>query len=76
MKKIIAFLLALTLIAAMSLSAYAATPKLDTPSISIPDISGSVKVEIPQSTFDKWFAEHPIKITLPKHFKRIFLGDQ
>ena len=65
MKRFIAILLALAMIIALAVPAFAATPTLDTPSISIPDISGSVKIEIPQSTFDKWFAEHPIKITLP-----------
>lgn len=67
MRKIIALLLALLLILAMDIPAFAVTPKLDVPDMpEIPDISGSVKVEIPDSFWDNWFKEHPFKIDFSK----------
>lgn len=70
MKKIITIALALVLIASMTVTTHAATPKLDIPDIEIPNISGSVKdnieVEISDSFWDNWFKEHPIKIDFSK----------
>lgn len=60
MKKIITFALALVLIASMTVTAHAATPKLDIPDIEIPDISGSVKVDVTPAV-NNWLDEHPIK---------------
>lgn len=59
MKKIIAILMAVMVIASMTVTAHAVTPKLKTPSIKIPEIK-SVKVELSDSFWDNWFAEHPI----------------
>ena len=70
MRKIFTLALALVLIASMTVTTHAATPKLDIPDIEIPDISGSVKdnieVEIPDTFWDNWFEEHPIKIDFSK----------
>lgn len=62
MKKIIVFLMAIMLVASMAVTAHAVTPKLEIPSLPvIPDISNSVKIELPDNLFDNWFAKHPIK---------------
>jgi hypothetical protein len=66
MRTIFAILLTVMLIASMTVSAYAATPKLDLDLPEIPDISGTVKVEIPDTVWDNWFKEHPIKIDFSK----------
>ena len=60
MKKIIAIAMVLMLIFAMVVPAAAVTPPLDTPSITIPDISDDVHIDIPDSFWDKWFKDHPI----------------
>ena len=57
MKKIIAFALVLTMILCMAVTANAVTPIYKPP--KLPEI----KVEISQSFWDKWFAEHPVKIS-------------
>lgn len=65
MKKILAILLAVLLIMAMAVPAYAVTPKYEFPDLpEIPDISDDIKIEIdiPDSFWDKWFQEHPIKL--------------
>lgn len=66
MRKIFAILLAVMLIASMTVTTHAATPKLDIDLPEIPDISGSIKVEIPDTVWDNWFKEHPIKIDFSK----------
>ena len=66
MKKILVFIVAVMLIASMTVTTHAATPKLDILDIDIPDISGSVKVELSDSVWDNWFKEHPIKIAFSK----------
>ena len=66
MKRLFAILLAVMLIAPMTVSANAVTPKLDLDLPEIPDISGNVKVEIPNTVWDNWFKEHPIKIDFSK----------
>ena len=66
MKKLICILFALMLIASMTVTTHAATPKLEIDMPEIPDISGSVKVEIPDTVWDNWFKEHPFKIDFSK----------
>ena len=70
MKKIITIALALVLIAPMTVTTHAATPKLDIDLPEIPDISGSVKdnieIEVSDNFWDNWFKEHPIKIDFSK----------
>lgn len=66
MKKIITIALALVLMASMTVTTYAATPKLNIDLPEIPNISGSVKIEIPDNTWDNWFKEHPFKIDFSK----------
>ena len=72
MRKFIALLLALMLVLSLAISAYAATPTIKIPHIEIPDISGSVKVELPQSFWNKWFAEHPISFITTIQPKRVY----
>lgn len=62
MKKIIAIVMVLMLIFAMVVPAAAVTPPLDTPSITVPDISDDVHIDIPDSFWEKWFKDHPIVI--------------
>lgn len=65
MKKIIAFALVLTMILCMAVTANAVTPIYKPP--KLPEIkvdTSNIKVEVSQSFWDKWFAEHPISITL------------
>ena len=64
MKKMIVFALVLTMILCMAVTANAVTPIYTPPKISTPKIDTSaIKVEVPQSFWDKWFAEHPVKIS-------------
>lgn len=72
MRKIIAFILAVMLVMSMAVTASAATPKLNIPHIEIPNISGSVEVKLPQSFWDKWFAEHPISFVTTFEAKRVY----
>lgn len=65
MKKIIVFALALTMIISMAVTANAVTPVYKPP--KLPEIkvdTSNIKVEVSQSFWDKWFAEHPIVINL------------
>lgn len=66
MRQIFAILLTVMLIASMTVSTYAVTPKFDLDLPEIPNISGSVKVEIPDTVFDNWFKEHTFKIDFSK----------
>ena len=61
MKKIIVFILTLTLIVSMAVSAYAVTPKWEYKPVKLPQIKVSIK--IPDSVFENWFKEHPINIS-------------
>lgn len=62
-KKIITILFSAMLIASMAISVNAATPSLNTPATpTIPDISGSVEIELPDDYFDDYFEDHPIEI--------------
>ena len=65
MRKIFAILLAVMLIASMTVSAYAATPKLNIDLPEIPNISGSVKIDVTPAV-NKWLDEHPFKIDFSK----------
>lgn len=73
MKRLIIFTSILLLVFSMSAQAFAATPKLPIPKIpSIPNISTTVQENVKnegvgsQSFWDKYFAEHPIKINWDK----------
>ena len=62
MKKMIVF--ALVLILCMAVTANAVTPVYKPP--KLPEIkvdTSNIKVEVSQSFWDKWFAEHPVKIS-------------
>ena len=64
MKKIIVIALVLTMVIAMAVTANAVTPTYKPP--KLPEIkvdTSNIKVEVSQSFWDKWFAEHPIKIS-------------
>lgn len=65
MRKIFAILLTVMLIASMTVSTYAATPKLNIDLPEIPNISGSVKIDVTPAV-NKWLDEHPIKIDFSK----------
>lgn len=67
MKKLLAIALAIMIIICMTVPAYAATPLYKPP--AIPDVNivtEDIHVELPDSFWDKWFAEHPIKIDWSK----------
>ena len=64
MKRIIIFILVLTMILCMAVTANAVTPIYKPP--KLPEVkvdTSSIKVEISQSFWDKWFSEHPVKIS-------------
>ena len=61
MRKIIIFVLIVAMIAAMSVTAFAVTPKWEYKPVKLPEIKVSIK--IPDSVFTEWFKENPIKIT-------------
>ena len=63
MRKIIVFILTLALIAAMSVTAFAVTPRWEYKPVKLPEIKVSVK--IPDKVFADWFKEHPIRFTAP-----------
>lgn len=65
MRKIFAILLAVMLMASMTVSTYAATPKLNIDLPEIPNISGSVKVDVTPAV-NKWLDDHPFKIDFSK----------
>lgn len=61
MRKLIAFLIAIVMIASMSVTAFAATPTFKVPSVpQISDIKFDVKVELDDDFWDKWFDKNPI----------------
>jgi hypothetical protein len=57
MKKIFAILLAVMLIASVTVPAYAVTPPLNVPDIEIPDISDNVEIELPDGVFDDYIPD-------------------
>lgn len=64
MKKIIVFALVLTMIISIAVTANAVTPVYKPP--KLPEIkvdTSNIKVEVSQSFWDKWFAEHPIVVS-------------
>jgi len=65
MKKIIALLLSLILILILSLAipVSAVTPALRPPDLpEVPDISGSVHIELPEDYWETYFQDNPIII--------------
>ena len=63
MRKIIVFVLIVAMIAAMSVTTFAVTPKWEYKPVKLPQIKVSIK--IPDSAFENWFKEHPISFTAP-----------
>ena len=63
MRKIIVFLLIVAMIAAMSVTTFAVTPKVEYKPVKLPQIK--VTIKIPDSVFTDWFKEHPISFTAP-----------
>jgi hypothetical protein len=65
MKKIICIILAVMLIASMTVPVYAATPKLEIPDVpQISKIKFDIKIELPDDFWSNWFKEHPLNIKL------------
>ena len=65
MKKIIVFALVLIMMICMAVTANAVTPVYKPPKLSeIKVDTSNIKVEVSHSFWDKWFAEHPVSITL------------
>lgn len=63
MKKFIALILALVLILSLAIPAAAVTPTLQPPDLpDVPDISGSVHVELSEDYWDAYFRDNPITI--------------
>ena len=63
MRKIIVFVLVVALIAAMSVTAFAVTPRWEYKPVKLPQIKVSVK--IPDKVFTDWFKDHLIRFTAP-----------
>lgn len=67
MKKILALILALLLIIAMAVPAYAVTPELGVPDMpEIPDVSDDVEIELPDGIFDDYIPDIDIDVELPE----------
>ena len=65
MKKIICALLAVLLIMAMTVPAFAVTPDLGVPDVpEIPDISDDVEIELPEGVFDGYLPDLDIDIEI------------
>ena len=66
MKKIVAFVLAVALVAALNLNVAAATPVIKVPHIEIPDITVSVRESVKDTLspgfWNSWFKDHPFRI--------------
>lgn len=63
MRKIIVLLLVVALIAAMSVTAFAVTPRREYNPVKLPQIKVFVKTH--DKVFADWFKEHPIRFTAP-----------
>ena len=61
MKKILAIITVLFIVAAIAIPTYAVTPTIKVPSVKIPDIKVP-EIKISDSFWDKWFDEHPIVV--------------
>ncbi len=59
-RKFFSLLLVLSLVMALALPTYAATPSIKIPNITIPDISSNIKIELSDDFWDNWFKEHPV----------------
>ena len=64
MKKILAIITVLFIVAAIAIPTSAVTPTIKVPSIKVPAIKVP-EVKISDSFWDKWFEEHPITIPAP-----------
>lgn len=60
MKKILSFILVLSLMMALSMPVYAVTPGLNIPNVSIPDFSDNIKIELSDDFWNRRFDEHPL----------------
>ena len=63
MKRMIVFALVCIMVTSMAVTSYAVTPSYKPP--KLPEIkvdTSNIQVEVSQSFWDKWFAEHPIQI--------------
>jgi hypothetical protein len=66
-RKILVVATVIMIMVATTVTAYAITPKFNIPNIpSVPNISPSVKVELPNNFWDNWFKEHPLNIDFSK----------
>ena len=63
MRKIIVLLLVMALTTAMSVTAFAVTPRWEYNPVKLPQIKVSVKIS--DKVFADWFKEHPIRFTAP-----------
>ena len=62
MRKIIIFLVVVTLVASLAVTASAATPALKVPTLpQVPTIK-PVQIELPANFWADWFASHPLNI--------------
>ena len=60
MRKIIVFSLTLALIAAMSVTAFAVTPRWEYKTVKLPQIKPDTSFV--QGAVSKWFKEHPVEL--------------
>lgn len=67
MKKILALILAVLLIVAMAIPAYAVTPELGVPDVpQISDIEFDIKIELPDDVFDDYIPDIDIDVEVPE----------
>ena len=64
MKKILAIITVLFIVAAIAIPTYAVTPTIKVPNIKV-SITKVPEVKLPDSFWDKYFQEHPITIPAP-----------
>lgn len=64
MRKVIVLIITIALLASMALPAYACTPKLNIPKISIPEIKPTFKIQLSEDFWDNYFAKNPLNIDL------------
>lgn len=63
MKKIIVFCLAVALVVAMAVPAWAVTPAFKAPELpKIPEVKTNVRVTVTEGFWARWFREHPVVI--------------